>query len=103
MDEQLKKLKTKSIIVIILALLAFTWQFLSYLTIKDYFQAESISSMEAIIIYSSYVFLLILFIALLSLSFTIFRVSMIYRAKKKRDDKKNNPSAKTPPETKVQL
>lgn len=90
MEEQLKKLKTKSVIVIVLALLAVTWQFLNYLTIRDHIRLDDFSSFEVILIYSSYAFLALLFLALLSLIFTVFRVSMKYRSEKKKDEKQKS-------------
>ncbi len=96
MNEQLKKLKTKSIITLILALLAITWQFLNYMTIRDYVPLDNFTSLEVIIIYSSYIFLSILFISLLSLSFTAFRVSMKYKSEKKKEEKHKTTETKTP-------
>ena len=87
MEEQLRKLKNKSLLVLVLALLAITWQFLNYLTIRDHFKMDDFSSIEVVLIYSSYAFLALLFIALLSLIFTVFRVSMKYKAEKKKEDK----------------
>lgn len=84
---QLKKLKTKSVITIILALLAITWQFLNYITIKDFVPMDNFTSLEVIIIYSSYVFLAILFFSILSLAFTAFRVSIKYNSEKKKIEK----------------
>jgi len=103
MEEQLKKLKTKSIIVIILALLAITWQFLNYITIKDYFKMDDFSSFEVIIIYSSYAFMVILFLALLSLSYTILRVSMRFHSDKKKDEMLQTTTKINSPEEKTQL
>lgn len=88
MEEQIKKLKSKAIITIILSLLAVTWQFLSYLTIKDYVPMDNFTSVQVIIIYSSYIFLAILMFSILSLSYTAFRVSMKYRSEKKKESKK---------------
>ena len=85
MEDQLKKLKTKTIITIVLALLAITWQFLNYLTIKDYLAMDDFTSIQVIIIYSSYLFLAILMIYLISLSFTVFRLSLKYRSEKKKE------------------
>jgi len=96
MNEQLKRLKTKSIITLILALLAITWQFLNYMTIKDYVPLDNFTSLEVIIIYSSYIFLSILFFALISLSFTAFRVSMKYNSEKKKEEKHKTTETTTP-------
>lgn len=90
MEEQIKKLKSKAIITIILSLLAVTWQFLNYLTIKDYVPMDNFTSIEVIIIYSSYIFLAILLFSILSLSYTAFRVSMKYRSEKKKESKKES-------------
>lgn len=84
MEEQLRKLKSKSIISIILALLALTWQFINYTTIKEYVTLDNFTSFETIIIYSSYLFLVILFLSIISLSFTAFRVSIKYGSEKKK-------------------
>lgn len=90
MLEQLKKLKAKSVITIILALLAITWQFLSYITIKDFVPMDNFTSIEVIIIYSSYIFLAILFLSILSLAFTSFRVSLKYNSEKKKLEKEKD-------------
>jgi hypothetical protein len=87
MEEQLKKLKSKTVVSIILALLALTWQFLNYLTIKKYIPFDEFANMELLIVISSYVFFVILFISLVSLSFTVFRVSLKYRSEKKKLEK----------------
>lgn len=87
MEKQLKKLKNKSVIVIILALLALTWQFLNYLTIKEYVPLNNIGNFEIVILYSSYIFFIVLFLAIISLSFTSFRVSMKYYSEKKKIEK----------------
>lgn len=89
MEEQIRKLKSKIIITVILSLLAVTWQFLSYLTIKDYVPMDNFTSIQVIIIYSSYVFLAILLFSILSLSYTAFRVSMKYKSEKKKESKKD--------------
>jgi hypothetical protein len=103
MIEQLKKLKTKTIITLVLALLAITWQFLNFMTIKDYVPLDNFTSLEVIIIYSSYLFLAILFISLISLSFTAFRVSMKYNSEKKKEGKLKSTISTTPPSTDTQL
>ena len=90
MEEQLRKLKSKSIISLILALLALTWQFINYTTIKEYVSLDNFTSLETIIIYSSYLFLVILFLSIISLSFTTFRVSMKYGSEKKKLEKEFN-------------
>ncbi len=87
MEEQLRKLKSKSIISLILALLALTWQFINYITIKEYVSLDNFTSFETIIIYSSYLFLVILFLSIISLSFTAFRVSIKYSSEKKKMEK----------------
>lgn len=84
---QLRKLKSKAIVVVILALLAITWQFLNYITIKEYVPLENFTSFEFIIVYSSYLFILILFLAILSLMFTVFRVSIKYNSELKQKEK----------------
>ena len=91
MEEHLKKLKTKSVIVIILALLALTWQFLNYITIKDHFLSDNFSSVEKIIIYSGYLFSIILLLSIISLVYTAFRVSIKYKSEKKKLEK-NTPT-----------
>jgi hypothetical protein len=103
MIEQLKKLKTKTLITLVLALLAITWQFLNFMTIKDYVPLDNFTSLEVIIIYSSYLFLAVLFISLISLSFTAFRVSMKYNSEKKKEEKLKNTISTTPPSTNTQL
>ena len=103
MDEQIRKLRTKAIIAIVLALLALTWQFLNYLTIKELFKMDDFTSMEVIIIYSSYVFVGILFLALLSLTFTIFRVSIKFHSEKKKENKLQSDSKIDNMEEKVEL
>jgi cbb3-type cytochrome oxidase subunit 3 len=87
MEEQLKKLKTKSITALILALLAITWQFLNYITIKKYMTLDDFTSFEVIIVYSSYIFLAIFFIAFLSLTFSVFRASIKYHSEKRKEEK----------------
>ena len=87
MEEQLKKLKTKSVTAIILALLAVTWQFLTYITIKKYMTLDDFSSIEVIIVYSSYLFLVLFLLAIISLTFSAFRVSMKYHSEKKKEEK----------------
>ena len=89
MEEQLRKLKNKSVIVIVLALLAVTWQFLNYLTIRDHLKMDDFSSVEVILVYSSYLFLVLLILALFSLIFTVFRVTMKYKSDKKKVAKLN--------------
>lgn len=84
MEEQIRKLKSKSVISIILALLALTWQFLNFITIKEYIPMDNFTSFEVIIIYSSSIFLLILFLALISLTFTSFRISMKFNSDKRK-------------------
>lgn len=107
MIEQLRKLKTKSIITVVLGLLAITWQFLNYTTIKDYVPLDNFTSFEVIIIYSSYVFLGILFLSIISLTFTAFRVSMKYSSEKKKEEKEklkakeNTTTSITPPDTEI--
>jgi hypothetical protein len=98
MEEQIRKLKTKTYMVIVLGLLAITWQFLSYLTIKDHINIEDFSSVEAVLIYSSYIFLAIFFIAILSLLYTVMRVSMKYRSDKKKEEKARSETAAKIPE-----
>ena len=98
MEEQLKKLKTKSITAMILALLAITWQFLNYITIKKYMTLDDFSSFEVIIVYSSYIFLAIFFLVFLSLTFSVFRASMKYHSEKRKEEKqKATVSQKTIP------
>jgi len=92
MIDQLKKLKNKSVIVIILSLLALTWQFLNYLAIKEYVPFEQFGTFEILIIYSSYIFFLILLLALFSLTYTSFRVIMKYNAEKKKLEKEKSNS-----------
>ncbi|MCB9211370.1 MAG: hypothetical protein H6612_11870 [Ignavibacteriales bacterium] len=94
MEEQLKKLKTKTIITIILALLALTWQFLNYLTIKKYIPFDEFANMELVIVISGYVFFVILFFSLISLSFTVFRVSLKFRSEKKKIEKEKKAEEK---------
>ena len=95
MLDQLKKLRSKSIITIILAMLAITWQFLSYITIKDFVPMDNFTSIEVIIIYSSYIFLAILFFSILSLSFTAFRVALKYKSEMKQLEKETKPEQNT--------
>lgn len=95
MEEQIRKLKSKALIVLILVLLAVTWQFLNYITIKDYIQMDDFTSFEVILLYSSYFFLAILIIAVVSLVYTVFRVSMKYNSDKKKEEKIKTP-VKTP-------
>ena len=85
MEEQLKKLRTKTIITIVLALLAITWQFLNYATIKDFVAMDDFTSIQVIIVYSSYLFQAILMISIFSLSFTVFRLSLKFRSEKKKE------------------
>ncbi|MCW8850326.1 MAG: hypothetical protein OQJ81_10150 [Melioribacteraceae bacterium] len=87
MEEQFRKLKTKSITALILALLAITWQFLNYITIKKYMTLDDFTSFEVIIVYSSYIFLAIFLIAFLSLTFSVFRASMKYHSEKRKEEK----------------
>ena len=87
MEEQLKKLKTKAITALILALLAITWQFLNYITINKYMTLDDFTSFEVIIVYSSYIFLAIFLLAFASLTFSAFRVSMKYHSEKRKEEK----------------
>jgi hypothetical protein len=87
MEEQIKKLKTKALITVLLSLLAITWQFLSYLNVKKYIPISDFTSMQTIIVYSSYIFLALLFVSLLSLYFTVFRVSLKFKSEKKKAEK----------------
>ena len=87
MIEQLRKLKTKSIIVIILTLLALTWQFLNYLTIKKYIPVDDFTNTDVVLIVSGYLFFILLSIGIISLVFTAFRVSMKYHSEKKKEGK----------------
>ena len=87
MEEQLKKLKTKTIVVIILALLALTWQYLNYLTIKKYIPFDEFGNVELLIIISSYLFFIILFISIISLAFSAFRTALRYKSEKKKTEK----------------
>ncbi len=93
MEEQIKKLRSKALIVLILVLLAVTWQFLNYLTIKDYVKMDDFTSIEVILLYSSYFFLAILVIAVVSLVYTAFRVSMKYKSEKKKEEKLKSPTS----------
>lgn len=102
MEAQLKKLKTKSITASVLALLAITWQFLNYITIKKYMSLDDFSSFEVIIVYSSYIFLAIFFIAFLSLTFSAFRVSMKYHSEKRKEEKQKAASTQNPIPTNVE-
>jgi hypothetical protein len=90
MDELIKKLKSKSIVLLILSLLALTWQFLNYLTLKNFIGFYELKNSEIIIIYSGYFFFLVLFIAIISIVFTIFRVSMKYKSEKKKLEKEKS-------------
>ncbi len=107
MIEQLKKLRTKSIITLILAMLALTWQFLNYLTIKDILPMDNFLSLESIIIYSSYLFIIVLFLAIVSLVFSIFRISIKYNSEQKKIEKKRlkeaNNKIEEKPEDKIEL
>jgi len=96
MEDQLKKLKSKSIITLILALLAVTWQFISYTTIKEYVPLNKFTSFEVIIIYLGYAFLAILFLSIISLSFTSFRASMKYHSEKKKYERENDKIIESP-------
>ena len=87
MIEQLRKLRTKSIILIILALLALTWQFLNYLTIKKYIPFDDFTNTDLVLIVSGYLFFILLVIGIISLVFTAFRVSMKYHSEKKKESK----------------
>ena len=86
MEEQLKKLKTRSIVTLILSLLAITWQFLNYITVKDLIPADIFAGEFSIImVYLSYIFFILLFISTLFLIYTAIRVNMKYNSLKKKD------------------
>ena len=88
MEEQLKKLRTRAIITFILSLLALTWQFLNYLSIKDYLIKDLLeSNSSTLMVYLSYVFFIVLFFSIILLTFTSFRVSMKYKSEKKKEMK----------------
>ena len=87
MDEQLKKLKTKATVILVLSLLSLTWQFLNYLTIKKYIPFDEFWNIEFVMIIVGYIFFLILFIGIVSLVFTSFRVSIKYNSEKKKSEK----------------
>ncbi|PID56313.1 MAG: hypothetical protein CR986_10325 [Ignavibacteriae bacterium] len=84
MEKRLKSLKSKTIISLILGLLAITWQFLNYLTIKDHLPLDNFASLGAIIVYSSYLFIAIFFISFLFLAFSVLRISMTYKSEMKK-------------------
>jgi len=88
MEEQLKKLKTRAVITFILSLLALTWQFLNYMSVKDYLKktiAETDSS--TLMVYLSYIVFLLLFLSIIVLTFSVFRVNMKYKSEKKKEQK----------------
>lgn len=100
MEALLKKLKTKSVTAIILALLAVTWQFLNYITIKKYMTLDDFTSFEVIIVYCSYIFLALFLLTFISLVFTAFRVSMKYHSDKRKEEKaKEKLTIKSPQDT----
>jgi len=78
MDDLIKKLRTNSIIVLVLAILSFTWIFLDYLALKE-IRAQTVvdNNFEWIIVMISAVpfFLLILF--------TFIQIFYIFRLKGK--------------------
>lgn len=87
MEKQLKKLKSKSIIIIIIAMLTITWQLISYLTLKDVINFEDFTSSQTLIIYTSYFILAIFILAVISLIFTVFRVIIKYKSVQKKMQK----------------
>jgi NADH:ubiquinone oxidoreductase subunit 5 (subunit L)/multisubunit Na+/H+ antiporter MnhA subunit len=88
MEEQLKKLRTRAIITFILSLLALTWQFLNYLSIKDYLIKDLLeSNSSTLMVYLSYIFFIVLFLSIILLTFTSFRVSMKYKSEKRKEIK----------------
>ena len=104
MEEQLKKLKTRSIITFILSLLALTWQFLNYLSIKDYLIKDLLeSNSSTLMVYLSYVFFIVLFFSIILLTFTSFRVSMKYKSEKKKEMKAAEKAQKEAEKAKKEL
>ncbi len=88
MEEQLKKLKTRAVITFILSLLALTWQFLNYMSVKDHLQ-KTISETDSstLMVYLSYIVFILLFRSIIVLTFSVFRVSMKYSSEKKKEAK----------------
>ncbi len=88
MEEQLKKLKTRAVITFILALLALTWQFLNYMSVKDHLKQTLLESdSSTFMVYLSYIVFVLLFISILVLTFSVFRVNMKYKSEKKKEQK----------------
>ncbi len=88
MEEQLKKLKTRAVITFILALLTLTWQFLNYMSVKEYLSKSFFESdSSTIMVYLSYLVFVLLFISIIPLTFSAFRVNMKYKSEKKKERK----------------
>ncbi|MEE9430919.1 MAG: hypothetical protein V3V16_07770 [Melioribacteraceae bacterium] len=88
MEEQLKKLKTRAVITFILSLLALTWQFLNYMSVKEHLQKTILESdSSTFMVYLSYIVFILLFISIVILTFTVFRVNMKYKSDKKKEAK----------------
>ncbi len=88
MEEQLKKLKTRAIITFILALLTLTWQFLNYMSVKEHLSKSILESdSSTIMVYLSYLVFIFLFISIILLTFSAFRVNMKYKSEKKKERK----------------
>jgi len=88
MEEQLKKLKTRAAITFILSLLALTWQFLNYMSVKDHLKETLLESdSSTFMVYLSYIVFILLFISILVLTFSVFRVNMKYKSEKKKEQK----------------
>lgn len=86
MEEQLKKLKARSVITLILSLLALTWQFLNYITVKDLIPSDILGGEFSILmVYLSYIFFIFFLIAAFFLIFTAYRVNMKYNSLKKKE------------------
>ena len=95
MEEQLKKLKTRAVITFILSLLALTWQFLNYMSVKEHLQKTLLESdSSTFMVYLSYIVFLLLFISIIVLTFSVFRVNMKYKSEKKKELKQQQKELK---------
>ena len=92
MEKLVKKNKSRAIMVLILSLLALTWQFINYMVVTSILKEYTeVGSFEVYMLYASYIIFILLFISILLLIYSVFRVSMRYSSIQKKEAK-NNPS-----------
>lgn len=91
MEKLIKKNKSRAVVVLILSLLALTWQFINYMVVTSILKEYTeIGTFEVYMLYSSYIIFILQFISILILIYSVFRVSMRYSSLQKKEAKNNS-------------